>query len=422
MGITISLASAQELDSTDPLSEYRSQFHIADPDLIYMDGNSLGRLTIASEQHIRDVIEEEWGRELVRSWNTGWWQAPGRVGDKIGRLIGAGNGQVIVTDSTSVNLFKLVTAALHMQPARKTILSDTLNFPTDLYIFQGCAHLLNRGHVLKLIHSRDGIRIDLPDIISRLNEDTAVLSLSHVVFKSGYLYDMKAVTQAAHQAGALVVWDLSHSVGAVPIELDRWNVDLAVGCTYKYLNGGPGSPAFLYVRKDLQDKLVSPIWGWFGQYSPFSFDLDYTPTNGIARFLAGSPPILSIASLEAAIDLPLRAGIREIRRKSEALTSFAIELFDQFLASCGFSLGTPRSPSERGSHISFRHPEAYRINQALIEEMKVIPDFREPDNLRLGFAPLYTSFEEVWRAIDRIRCIVEDDLYLKYSLERKLVT
>ncbi|RPI80630.1 MAG: aminotransferase class V-fold PLP-dependent enzyme, partial [Chloroflexi bacterium] len=199
-------------------------------------------------------------------------------------------------------------------------------------------------------------------------------------------------------------------------------VDLAVGCTYKYLNGGPGSPAFLYVRKDLQEQLLSPIWGWFGQHIPFAFDLDYTPTSGIARFLAGSPPILSIASLEAALDLPLQAGMQEVRRKSEALTAFGIELFDQVLATCGFSLGTPRNPSERGSHISIQHPVAYRISQSMIEEMKVIPDFREPDNIRLGFAPLYTSFEEVWRAIDRIRGIVENGLYLNYSSERKMVT
>jgi kynureninase len=413
---------ALQLDSQDELAPFRLEFVIADPDLIYMDGNSLGRLPKSAAERVKAAVNE-WGSDLIRSWNKGWWNSPMRVGEKIAKLVGAGPGQVAVSDSTSVDLFKLVLAALALRPERRCIVSDTFNFPSDLYVLQGCAKLLGGRHAVVRIGSRDGdITPDLEALHAALDEDTALVTLSHVAFKSGYLYDMAAVTEQAHRKGALVLWDLCHSAGALPIELDHCNADFAIGCTYKYLNGGPGAPAFLYVRKDLQDATLSPIWGWWGQKSPFAFELDYTPAPGIHRFLAGTQPILSLLALEAALDPLLEAGIERLRRKSVLLTEYMICLADTLLSPLGFRLGTPRDPARRGSHVSLRHPEGYRLNRALIEEMNVIPDFREPDNLRLGLAPLYTSFAEVWEAADRIRRVVTEKRYEKYSPERLTVT
>ncbi|MFQ6100545.1 MAG: kynureninase [Anaerolineae bacterium] len=415
-------AFARRLDAKDDLAPLREAFVIAEPDLIYMDGNSLGRLSQRTVERVQTVVETEWGRDLIRGWNAGWYEAPARVGEKIAQLVGAGPGQVVVSDSTSVNLFKLTMAALVMWPGRDRIVSDVLNFPSDLYIVQGCIRLLSDRHHLHLLPSADGITVDQQALFDAIDDRTALVTLSHVTFKSGFLYDAAAVTERAHRVGALVLWDLSHSVGAVPVELDRWGVDLAVGCTYKYLNGGPGSPAFLYVRRDLQEEAFSPLWGWFGQRSPFDFDLEYEPAEGVARFLVGTPPTLSLLAMEPALDLLLEAGLEHIRRKSVRLTSYLVYLADSVLAPLGFTLGSPRDPARRGSHVSVRHPEGYRINRALIEEMNVLPDFREPDNIRLGLAPLYTSFTEVWEAVDRMRQVVEEERYLRYSAERLAVT
>jgi kynureninase len=416
------LEFARQLDAEDDLRSFRDAFVLAEPGLIYLDGNSLGRLPRRTVDCMRSAVETEWGRDLIRGWNAGWYEAPTRVGERIARLVGAGPGQVVVSDSTSVNLFKLVMAALAIKPERTRIVSDELNFPSDLYIVQGAIRLLGNRHHVHLVPSMDGIGVDLGHLFEAIDDRTALVTLSHVTFKSGFLYDVEAVTKRAHRAGALVLWDLSHSVGAVPIELDRWAVDLAVGCTYKYLNGGPGAPAFLYVRRDLQDRALSPIWGWFGQRSPFSFDLDYEPVAGVAHFLVSSPPILSLLAMDSALELVLEAGLERIRRKSVRLTSYLIYLVDTLLAPLGFSLGSPRESARRGSHVSVRHPEGYRINRALIEEMQVLPDFREPDNIRLGLAPLYTSFADVWEAIDRIRRVVEEERYRRYSAERLAVT
>jgi len=422
LGFEPGLAFARRLDAEDALASFREAFVIADPDLIYVDGNSLGRLPRRTVERMRTAVEVEWGHDLIRGWNAGWYQAPARVGEKIAQLVGAGPGQVVVSDSTSVNLFKLTMAALAKRPGRDRIVSDVLNFPSDLYILQGCVRLLGDCHHLHLVPSADGITVDQQTLFDAMDERTALVTLSHVTFKSGFLYDAAAVTERAHQVGALVLWDLSHSVGAVPVKLDRWGVDLAVGCTYKYLNGGPGAPAFLYVRRDLQEEALSPIWGWFGQRSPFDFDLEYEPTEGVGRFLVGTPPILSLLAMESALDLLLEAGLERIRRKSVRLTSYLVYLVDTVLAPLGFVLGSPRDPARRGSHVSIRHPEGYRINRALIEEMGVLPDFREPDNIRLGLVPLYTSFAEVWEAVDRIRQVVEEERYLHYPAERLPVT
>ena len=414
---------AVRFDEQDKLASYRNDFVITDPDLVYFDGNSLGRLTKASVERARQIIEEEWGKELIRGWNKGWWESPARVGEKIARLIGAAAGQVIVGDITSINLFKLTMAALALLPERKCILTDTLNFPSDLYILQGCVQLLGDKHKIVRIGSRDGdITPDLATLERAINNDTALVTLSHVVFKSGYLYDMAAVTELAHLKGALVLWDLSHSVGVVPIALDQCKVDFAIGCTYKYLNGGPGAPAFLYVNQSLQDRVSSPIWSWWGQNQPFAFDLDYAPASGVNRFLTGTQPMLSLLTMEAALDPLLEAGMEAIRTKSVLLTEYASYLTDHLLVPLGFSLGSPRDPARRGSHISVRHEEGYRISRALIEEMNLIPDFREPDNIRLGFAPLYTTFHEVWEGFNRIHNVMAEKRYENFPKQRATVT
>ena len=416
------LEFARRLDGQDPLATFRDRFLVAEPDLVYLDGNSLGRLPRPAIERVQGTLMDGWGRGLIRAWNHGWYDAPARLGAKIARIVGAGPDQVVVSDSTTVNLFKLVVAALALRPERTRIVSDVLNFPSDLYVLQGCLPLLGNRHHLDIVSSADGIEPDLDLLADAIDGDTALITLSHVTFKSGYLYDMAAVTERAHRAGALVLWDMSHSAGVVPTELDRWGVDMAVGCTYKYLNGGPGSPAFLYVRRELQEALLSPIWGWFGQRSPFEFELGYRPADGIARFLAGTPPILSLAALEPALDLVLEAGLDRIRSKSVELASYLVCLVDRVLAPFGFSLGSPRVPARRGSHVSLRHPDAYRINRALIDEMDVIPDFREPDNLRLGLAPLYTSYVDLWEAVDRIRRVVEEGRHNIFPAERLPVT
>jgi kynureninase len=417
---------AQYLDSIDELARFRAGFVTDEPELIYLDGNSLGRLPKRTLERMREVVEVEWGQDLVRGWNAGWYRAPRRIGDKIAQLVGAGPGQIVISDSTSVCLFKLATAALEMQlrraPGRNRIVSDVLNFPSDLYVLQGCVRMLGGQHVLDLVPSVDGILVDQSVLMDAIDEQTALVTLSHVAFKSGFMHDVAAVTSHAHRMGSLVLWDLSHSVGAVPIELNRWGVDLAVGCTYKYLNGGPGAPAFLHVRPDLQEDLLSPIWGWFGQQAPFDFEIEYQPSKDIGRFLAGTPPVLSMLAMDAALEVCLEAGIERIRHKSVQLTSYLVYLVDEVLVPLGFTLGSPRDPALRGSHISVRHPAGYQLSRALIEDMQVLPDFREPDHIRLGLAPLYTSFVEVWKAVDRTRRVVQAGTHLRHPSERLVVT
>ena len=410
------------MDQQDELRVFRSAFMMDDPRLIYMDGNSLGRLPRKTTEVVQAVTEAQWGQRLIRSWNEGWYQAPRRLGDKIGRLVGAQPGEVIVSDSTSLNLYKLAMAALRLRPERPVVLSDRFNFPTDLYILQGCLQTLKTGQRLELLSSPDGVGMDSQAVLAAITEETALVVLSQVVFKSGYLYDVEAITRRAHAVGALVLWDLSHAAGAVPVALDEWQVDFAVGCTYKYLNGGPGAPAFLYVRQDLQAQVVSPVWGWFGDRTPFAFDLSYEPAEGIERFLAGTPPMLSLLAMEPGLDLLIEAGMDRVRAKSVRQTDYLIRLADAALAPLEFTVGSPREAERRGSHVSLRHPEGYRINRALIEEMQVLPDFREPDNLRLGIAPLYTSFAEIWETVQRTARVAREGLYKKYPAQREAVT
>lgn len=413
---------ACQMDDTDPLRTFRDEFVITDPNLIYLDGNSLGRLPKATVERMRAVVEQEWGDQLIRGWNAGWWTAPARIGAKIAHIVGAKPNEIIVCDSTSVDLFKLAVATLRLQEGRTRVVSDVFNFPSDLYVLQGAIDLLGNKHTLSLVGTQDTITPDFGDLARLLDSQTALLELSHVVFKSGYLYDMRAVTQQAHDAGALVIWDLCHSVGAVPVELNACHADFAIGCTYKYLNAGPGANAFLYVREDLQAKLNSPIWGWLGQRDPFAFDLKYQSAEGLSRFLAGSVNVLSTSAVEPAVEMIERAGMARIRVKSVMLTEYMTYLFDQHLAPRGFTFGSPRELGRRGSHVSVRHPDAYRICRAMTEVMNVIPDFRAPDNIRIGLVPLYTSYAECYEAVMRICRIMDEKIYERYGTERAVVT
>ena len=422
MKLDLSRDYACKLDEQDELASYRKQFSNTDADMIYMDGNSLGKLPLRTVERVEQIVKDEWGTKLIRSWGINWFESPIKVGEKIAQLVGAAQGQVAVSDSTTINLYKLAMSALMLKPDRKKIISDTLNFPSDIYMLQGCVKVLGGKHKIQLLEPADGLRITTQAVLDAIDEDTALVTLSHVVFKSGYMYDAKTITEYAHKKGALVLWDLSHAVGAVPVELDAWGADFAAGCTYKYLNGGPGAPAFLYVRRDLQNEALSPIWGWFGEHAPFSFELDYKPAEGIQRFLCGTPPVLSVLAMEQGVDLLLEVGMDRLRKKSILLTTYMIDLFDAVLAPMGFTLGTPREVEQRGSHVSIRHADGYRINLALIEDMNVIPDFREPDNIRLGLTPMYTSFQDVWESINRIQRVVTEKRHLRFPETRQTVT
>ena len=396
---------ARALDATDPLAGYRERFLLPDG-VIYLDGNSLGALPGSVGSAIADAVRRQWGDRLIRSWNEGWIDAPQRLGERIAPLIGAAPDQVIVTDSTSTNLYKLIVAALRANPGRHTIVSETGNFPTDLHIAEGA------------VASVPGARLNAvarADLAAALDDDTALLMLTHVHYKTSDRFDMARWTQAAHDTSALMLWDLSHSVGAVPVDLDGARADMAVGCTYKYLNGGPGAPAFTYVAKRHQETLANPVSGWMGHAAPFEFDDGYTPAPGMKRWLVGTPPILSLAALEASLAIWNDVDQAAVATKSA-------RLFD-ILAAAGDALGldcvSPRNPAARGSHISFRHPHAYEITQALIAR-GVIGDFRDPDILRLGLTPLYLSHEDVWRAGDILADIVATESWRDPAFAERL--
>ena len=380
---------AAALDRADELAAFRDRFVLPDG-VIYLDGNSLGPMPKATQARVTEVLEREWGQSLIRSWTDhGWIDLQFRIGDKIGRLIGAAPGTTVVADSTSVNLFKLLAAALDQRPGRRVILTEDGNFPTDLYVAQGLTALLRRGHVLQ----------QATDVMAALDDTVAVLMLTHVNYRSGAMHDMATLTRAAHEAGAVVLWDLSHSAGAVPLQLDADGVDLAVGCGYKYLNGGPGAPAFLYMAAHLQDDLRLPLTGWLGHAAPFAFESTYRPAPGITRAVVGTPPILSLAAAEAGIDIALKAPMAAVRAKSLRLAELFIALMEQ---EHEFTLLTPRETSVRGSQVAFAHPHGYAIVQALIER-GVIGDFRAPDVLRFGLAPLYVRHVDVWDAVAVLR-------------------
>jgi kynureninase len=388
--MAVSRAAAAALDARDPLAAFRDRFVLDDPERIYLDGNSLGRLPAATRDRLHALVDE-WGTRLVSGWPD-WIDAPARVGDLLAEhVLGARPGEVIVSDSTTVNLYKLCCAALDAY-GHRVLVTDRDNFPTDRYVLEGLA-------------AARGLRLELVDSPHDLRPDALVV-LSHVAYRSGALADMATLTAAARAQGSRIVWDLSHSAGAVEIGLREAGVELAVGCTYKYLNGGPGAPAFLFVAAERQAELRSPIWGWFGQAEQFAMERPYSPVEGIGRFLAGTPPILDLAAVEEGVRLTAEAGVARLRAKSVALTELIVALHDEWLAGLGFSVGSPRDAAQRGSHVSLRHPEAWPICRALIERAAVVPDFRGPDSVRLGVAPLYTRFVDVWDALDRLRGLV----------------
>jgi kynureninase len=383
--LNVSLAEARTLDAADAIAGYRKLFALP-PGVVYLDGNSLGALPLGTASRLGEVVRKEWGEGLVRSWNdANWIGLPRKLGGMIAPLIGARAEEVIACDSTSVNLFKLIAAALQMRPGRKVVLSEPGNFPTDLYMIAG---LEAQGLAQKRLAARS-------ELEGALDEDVALLLLTHVHYKTGAMHDMVGLTRAAHAAGALVLWDLSHSVGAVPVDLNACEADLAVGCGYKYLNGGPGASAFAYVAQRHHDAIAQPLTGWMGHAAPFAFTDDYTPAAGIDRLLAGTPPVLGLAALEEGVRLIADAGIERLVAKSRALSEFLRGAIAR--AAPDLTCISPADPTARGSQLSFRHPEAYALCQALIAR-GVIGDFREPDILRLGLAPIYLRFEDCWHA------------------------
>jgi kynureninase len=423
-GFSADRATALELDATDPLASLRDRFIVDDPKLIYLDGNSLGRLPRATAERIGRVVRDEWGNGLIASWDH-WIGLPARIGDLLGEtLLGAAPGQVAVCDNTTINLYKLANAALDARPGRDVIITDDDNFPTDRYVLEGIARA--RRCELRMIHSdmdtglapgvlRDAIGGDgAGGADGASGARTALVSLSHVAYRSGALLDMASITRLVHDTGAMMLWDLCHSAGAVRVELDAAGADLAVGCTYKYLNAGPGSPAFLYVRRELQDTLTQPIWGWFGQRDQFAMGPGYDPQPGIGRFLTGTPGVAGIVAVEEGARLLAEAGIDRLRAKGMRLTEYLTFLAGEWLAPLGCALASPSDARRRGSHVCLRHPEAWRIYKTLAAE-GVIGDYRAPDRLRLGLAPITTRFTDVWDAMDRLRQIVADKAYERFT-------
>ncbi len=395
-------SQAATLDATDPLAAYRYAFDLP-PGLIYLDGNSLGALPKAARDAVSETVEMEWGHDLIKSWNSHEWiKLPETVGEKIAPLLGAAAGQVICADSTSVNLFKLITAALQLRPGRNKIVSQVDNFPTDLYMAQGVVEWLGADRAQLVSASAE-------EMIDSIDRDTALVMLTHVNYRDGKVHDMARITQAAHEQGALMLWDLSHSAGAMPLALDGLGVDFAVGCGYKYLNGGPGAPAYVYVNRRLQDKVTQPLFGWMGHAEPFRFSSTYEPAEGVWRFVTGTPSVIAMQALSAALDVFSTIDLAQVRQKSETLTTWFIDC----LADCpDLELISPIRPSERGSQVSFHHPKGYAIVQALAAA-GVIGDYRDPGILRFGFSPLYTSYAEAERAARLLRDILNAQTYLE---------
>jgi kynureninase len=388
----------EKRDQADPLSCLRAKFCLPEG-VIYLDGNSLGALPDQVVKRVSSVIEREWGHDLIRSWtDNNWMELPAILGDKIARLIGAGPGEVIACDSTSVNLFKVLSAALSQRTDRNVILSDQANFPTDLYIADGVISMMERNVELRLVSSEE--------LEGHIDSSVAVLFLTHVDFRYGSRYDMKHITKLAHDVGALVIWDLAHSAGAMPVDLNACEVDFAVGCGYKYLNGGPGAPAYLYVAQVLQADVRSPLTGWMGHASPFDFSNQYARAAGIRQMLCGSPPILSMAALEVGVDLLLDVDLAEVRKKSIQLTGLFMDRVDERCREHDFNVLTPRDPKYRGSQVALAHPHGSEIIEAMFHR-GVVADFRPPDLLRFGFAPLYTRYTDVWDAVETLHAIVE---------------
>lgn len=390
-------------DQEDPLKHIKHDFALPEG-VIYLDGNSLGAQPKSALGLAEHVVTQEWGKDLINSWNTAdWWGLPTRLGDKVAKLIGADANETVITDSTTLNLFKVLSAALNIQaeqfPDRKVIVAEKDVFPTDIYIIEGLINQINQGYRLELIEDND----DLYRILD--SETVAVVLLSHVNYRTGYFYDMAAINSKIHAKSALVIWDLCHSVGAVPVQLKQTDSDFAIGCTYKYLNGGPGSPALLWVNPKHQNRFWQPLSGWWGHQQPFAMAQHYQPSAGIRRFLCGTQPILSMRLIECGVDIFLATDMQKLREKSLKLTDLFIALMQQECAEFGFTLITPEQHQYRGSHVSFRHEQGYAIIQALIAR-GVIGDYREPEVLRFGVTPLYLGFEDIWNAVQQLKAVM----------------
>ncbi|MCA0457179.1 MAG: kynureninase [Chloroflexi bacterium] len=398
------------MDASDPLASFKEQFYIPQG-VLYFDGNSLGAVPKTVEGRLQKAITEEWGNGLVRSWNTaGWYEMPRRLGNKIARLIGADDGEVVVADSTSVNLFKVLAAGVKLNPNRRVILSEPDNFPTDLYMAQGLIQLLGSDHELVLKPANE--------IMGAIDENTALVMLTHVNYRTGAMHDMNAITAQAHAKGALVIWDLAHSAGALPVDLTGANADFAIGCGYKYLNGGPGAPAFVYVAKRHQPNFSQPLAGWMGHNKPFAFDWKYEPAEGIGRYLAGTQAVLSMTALECGVDVMLEADMVQIREKSLTMADLFIQLVEQRCGSFGLELVTPTDGSIRGSQVSYSHPQGFPIMQALVTT-GVIGDYREPNILRFGFTPLYVSFTDIWDTVAILADILQKRTWERPEFQRR---
>jgi kynureninase len=387
-------------DAADPLAGFRDRF-VLPKDVIYLDGNSLGALPRHTAARVQEAVEREWGHGLIRSWNeAGWYDLPRGLGNRIAPLIGARPGETVVCDSTSVNIFKVLTAATRLRPGRPVVVGELGSFPTDLYLTEGvCALDRDSGPTTRRLIGRDGATLE-----ELLDDQVAAVLLSHVDYRTGRLHDMAAITQQVHRHGALMIWDLCHTVGALPVHLAECEVDFAVGCTYKYLNGGPGSPAFLYAAERHHESATHPLTGWFGHADPFAFEPDYAPAAGAGRFLTGTPPLLSFVALQASLDIWADVDLQALRTKSLELTGLFIQLMEQ----SGLDLVTPTDPDQRGSQVSLRHPNGYAVVQALIER-GVIGDFRAPDIMRFGFTPLYLTYSDVWDAAEILADVLKTE-------------
>ena len=420
------LEKAEALDNTDSLKSFKDKF-VADPSLIYLDGNSLGKLPIKTIETTANIVENQWGKNLIRSWNEHWMDLSKDIATKIAKIVGAQPDEIFVGDTTSLNLYKLLFASLTLQKEKTEIITDDLNFPTDLYIIQGLIKQQFKQHTLKVLKSTNEIFMDTATVSEAINKNTSLITLSLVSYKSSFLYDMKTINNLAHRKNSLVVWDLSHAAGATTVKLNETNADMAVGCTYKYLNGGPGAPAFLYVRKDLQDKLTNPIWSWFAHQKPFDFNPNFIEKTGIEKFAISTPSILSLGAITPGLDIILGAEMGAIEEKSKKQSAFLIELILQYLVPLKFKIASPLDKSKRGSHISITHNESYRINRAMIAPKNkntkiVIPDFRPPNLIRIGITPLYTSYLDLYEAVIRIAAIITTKEYKNFSTEKLTVT
>jgi len=400
----------ETLDHNDELAPFREKFYLPEG-LIYMDGNSLGAMPRAAVERSADVVKREWGEDLITSWNkNGWFHLSKKLGARLAPLMGAEEDEVMVCDATGINLFKLLSVALQLRPEHKVILMEGSNFPTDNYMAQGLVQQLGQGHEVRFIEQ--------DNLIENITDEVAVVCLTHVHYKTGRMHDMAAITEKAHAVGALALWDLCHSAGAVPVDLNQCEADFAVGCGYKYLNGGPGAPAFLYMAKRHHGKAQQPLSGWWSHAAPFAFEQDYRPSENIWQMMTGTQPILSLSTLECGIEIMEQADMEKVREKSVRLGDLFIELMEQECSDYGFKLASPKNGTQRGSQVSFHHPEGYAIIQALIAE-GVVGDFRAPDIMRFGLTPLYLGYADIWDAVARLSKIMAGKVWQKAEYQNR---